>query len=724
MSFLNALLLGGTAAGALPLVIHLLQRRKRQTVRWGAMQFLLLKNRSQRRKFNLEQWLLLLLRICIPVLLALCMARPLLSSLSPASDQTPLSLVCLLDDSASMGSREDEKSPASIAAKACELAIQALPRGSEVSLIPLSNPEVPIAKLTVDTAGAARALRQFQNQLAPAQISAGLDAAADTLSHAHQKRRRVVLCSDFQKSNWSSDEADLRKMAAQRLQTQQPVPSLFLFDAGAPGGENVAVESVAFPKLPLGIKQKWGFTATLRNYGSKPRPQTTLEWKVDGAFVTSSTVSIGAHESVQAVFEHAFNEPGPHTVEAITDRDSQPSDDAFFTSILVHDPLEVLIINGHPSPEPMQGESDFLEIALRPKTASGGEGAGMLKPTVAEANSINAKTIAHHKIVILADVRLLSRQQVVDLEEFVRGGGGLLVFPGRQSEVEWYNKTLHASGLGLLPARIDSLQTTSPAGAAATIGTNLTRHPVLEPFTRSDAAFDEIRISNWYSLKLPERDLIHKDTAVPSTILSLDKGEPLFIERAFGSGTVIQSALPCSAAWSNLPARPVYLPLFQRLTLHAGLASNPDLILPTGKPILASFQTKSSIQTAWVKSPDDRLSEVITRRKDSGDIVEFNNTFLPGIYELCSSEGDARRYALNVSRAESDPLRLDDAEIQAIAKQLEASLTTAKEDLLRPDSNEMPGREVWRPLLWVTLLLVFAEIFLTQNFATSGKHIK
>jgi hypothetical protein len=41
ISFLNPLLLWGTALAAIPLIIHILNRRRFKRVRWAAMEFLL-----------------------------------------------------------------------------------------------------------------------------------------------------------------------------------------------------------------------------------------------------------------------------------------------------------------------------------------------------------------------------------------------------------------------------------------------------------------------------------------------------------------------------------------------------------------------------------------------------------------------------------------------------------------------------------------------------------
>ncbi len=78
-TFLNASLLFGAAAFTVPLIIHLLHRTRFTTIEWGAMFFLDDIRRVQTRRLEWQSLLLLLIRCLIPVLLALCMARPLIS---------------------------------------------------------------------------------------------------------------------------------------------------------------------------------------------------------------------------------------------------------------------------------------------------------------------------------------------------------------------------------------------------------------------------------------------------------------------------------------------------------------------------------------------------------------------------------------------------------------------------------------------------------------------
>lgn len=68
----------GLVTIAIPIIIHLLNRRKAEVIEWGAMQFLLDSVVSRKRRILIEEILLLLLRCLLLALLVLAMARPLI----------------------------------------------------------------------------------------------------------------------------------------------------------------------------------------------------------------------------------------------------------------------------------------------------------------------------------------------------------------------------------------------------------------------------------------------------------------------------------------------------------------------------------------------------------------------------------------------------------------------------------------------------------------------
>src|SRR5258708_28265970 len=102
MTFLNAALIAGMAAVAIPIIIHLFHRSKFKIVPWGAMHLLEAVLRKNTKPLKLEQLILLLIRCSIPVALALCLARPVLPALHPLLQNNHDSPVLIIHNSHSM----------------------------------------------------------------------------------------------------------------------------------------------------------------------------------------------------------------------------------------------------------------------------------------------------------------------------------------------------------------------------------------------------------------------------------------------------------------------------------------------------------------------------------------------------------------------------------------------------------------------------------------------
>ena len=110
LGFANAPLLYALAAAGVPVVIHLLNRRKYREVPWAAMRFLLAAIRKNRRRLRIEQWLLLAIRTLVVLLVVSAMAKPFLESFGAVIAGQRTHKVIVLDGSLCMGYRSGESS--------------------------------------------------------------------------------------------------------------------------------------------------------------------------------------------------------------------------------------------------------------------------------------------------------------------------------------------------------------------------------------------------------------------------------------------------------------------------------------------------------------------------------------------------------------------------------------------------------------------------------------
>ena len=83
-----SLLTAGLAAAAIPILIHLLFRRRRPPISWAAMEILLAALRRQEKRLRLEQWLLLAARCLLFALAGFALARPTLEPLRSGASMT------------------------------------------------------------------------------------------------------------------------------------------------------------------------------------------------------------------------------------------------------------------------------------------------------------------------------------------------------------------------------------------------------------------------------------------------------------------------------------------------------------------------------------------------------------------------------------------------------------------------------------------------------------
>lgn len=103
-------LLGWLAVAAAPWLLHLLQRKQRQEVSWGAMMFLRAAAEKQSRYWHWEQWLLLLLRTALLIAIVVAAAGPSLrSTVTSEGAPTAVHYIFVADASASMGVRQNDQ---------------------------------------------------------------------------------------------------------------------------------------------------------------------------------------------------------------------------------------------------------------------------------------------------------------------------------------------------------------------------------------------------------------------------------------------------------------------------------------------------------------------------------------------------------------------------------------------------------------------------------------
>ena len=694
MSLLAPLLLLGLLGLVVPLLAHLRGREEPRPIAFAALRFLRPGEEVVTLRRRLRDRLLLAVRLAALALLAVALARPVsLGSAQVAVLGEPHDAVILIDGSLSMALRTDRGRELDAAAEAAEAVLEALPPGSRVGLV-TSDPAGPRVELTADPARVRDAIGDFLAGGAPRAgawtLESALPVAAALLRAAEGGRKRVVYAIGDRSARGLGG---LPPTAAADVPVL-PVPTGGSREEAPPVPEHLSLDAAAWEPARDLDPRAVRVSGVVRRHAPAPAPaasgedlrRVTVALRIGDAEVgrADATVPLGGEAAVE--FTHTLTEAGAAAASlAIVEpaEDPLPGDEVRHFWLAGEDELDLLLVNGDPSEMRAHDEVFFLATALAAAEDRRLRVHG-LAPDQLEARLREPRPLAGVDVVVLANVRAPDPDVAAALVRRVEEGLGLLITVGERVEASAYNERLgellplplrEALVVGTAPGRAENR---TEGLAPANLG-----HPALRGLT-DDLGLLGARTRRLFLLEPdPAREV---DVA-----LSFSSGAPALLTRAHGRGRVALLTTSVDRDWSDLPLRPGFVPLVERLVtyLDAGRQGASAAVLKVGEPralpgdLPATVTTPSGAQVAAV--PDGQGQAV------------FKDTFVPGHYVVRRGDDEpAVRFAVQVDPAESDttPRPL------AVPAQLGDQILSAAR------------HPRWRPLVLLAALLLLVESLL------------
>lgn len=712
MTFLNSILLAGAAAFLIPLIIHLLNRRRIAVVRWGAMHLLQEVIKQKKRRVRVEQWLLLLMRILLPIILAMCLARPVLTALRSLPGFGKTSLVVILDDSFSMRAPSSGGSPMDQAKAAIQRMTEELPRGSDVQIVLAGgSPRTLMEQSSIALELVPKALGDTQALAGPMSANDAFQAAAAALSKATNGAREIVVMSDFQQADWKAFAEGASLPALEAVLKQEPKPAITFYRLDNDITENLSIASLELSALVAAEGQPVGARVRVKNHGKRLWQDVALYLEADGTRLRTTRITVPAEGEVTLSLTHAFDKVGDHALGVRLEGDSLTEDNAAQAIVHVRHQINALIIDGHPGNEPLSGAADFIELALSPNMATAADSKDLVITTKVDERRFRDEDLRGKEVVILADVERLQGKRFTDIEKFVKEGGGLLVIAGPDIDQSWYNRDFYRNGQGLYPAAIKGLGSVGPADNPARILMQRFTHPAMTYFNDARGGrLQDAEFRTWITWEMKGDEV--------KTLFSLDRGAPVFIEKPFGRGRVIAGATSANSEWTNLPLQMVFVPLIQRLVSHLATQGAGEAALLVGQPVRVGLKDGKGDEVFELTDPTGKTTEVKARKENNGVVVESAPTREPGLYEMKAKDSsEAQRFAINLNPAESDLKSLAESEVEKIATRHEGMLVRSFDAYQRLDRSRRHGTEMWQAFLIALLVLLFGEVLLAQRIA-------
>lgn len=744
LQFVNPLMLWGLAAASVPVVIHLLNRRRYHRQRWAAMEWLLAAAKENQRRFQLENLLLLALRTLAVLLLALALARPVLSATPLAlGSSRRVHLYLVVDNSGSTAARSGLRTALEEATATATSLLGEIGSDDPVTLV-VTNDNVTterasgrprvLVRESRDHDKVRRVLTELRSAPARADLADTLEALDELVPDVDGREKKIAIVSDAQRTTFerpdvgaTADAApvDALRTALERLRAKGA--EILVAPVGRPV-DNVAVVGLR-PEEGRDVIQgsTVAFLADIVNYSERPQ-RVEVRFLVDGEERGEAAAWVdlpprpaggGAPPSRTQRFTARFadGDVGPHVVEAAIQSDAFGLDDSRSLAFQVRPRLRVLAVDGDPRPtaDGAVRETYWLEPALALRDD------GPIDVHRVDVEEFLAmRSLDDWDLVVLANVERpapdeTSRER---LEGYVRRGGAVLVTVGNRTLPDVWNRELWRDGEGPLPAAFAGADVREEPWLKLDLGEN--RHPILRDITDpANAVFFQSPFLRGFMRLEPVSP--ESGAQVVAAFTDLQRS-PALVERRFGRGRTLLLTTTVDDLWGDLPGSYLFPALLHEtvyvLTSRGNAESNLLAFQPYAKSFPSNFDTfeilypDGSPARANVETPPDAPSFASFTGTDRLGVYRTTLRFKPPDILAPAPTPESGVFTVNMTPLESDLLRVGEEEIGARYQGLlsvTADLGVAGE-AVRAGQSELHGK-----LLGLALLCLLAEVAVARR---------
>lgn len=743
----------GLLLAAIPILIHILNRRRYREQQWAAMEFLLRAMRKNRRRLRFEQWILLAVRCAVLSLLGLALARPTgcdSTALSQLARQSSLH-VLVIDNSYSMAYEADRTDAATHLAQAKKVAGALLgamtPGGDSVAVVTASSPARVVFPVSYDLEAARAAVERIEQSYAATDLPNALRLSSQVAREATTVAgRELDVLSDGTRSSLelgggggagglTTGLRDAAKEAAGSF-------SRFTFHRLGLGEQSHAVPvSLSADASVVTTRQPQRFRAQIAAYG-RDVPREVV-WRLDDQLLPGGNVVASGEAEVSQV---KMSRAGARVLSVQLGGSSErlKLDQTRYRVVDAMDRVRVLIVEGERGGGPLSSSAAFLRIALAPPASPGGPnvtGSGapatsssIFDPDVISDLELGNKSLAEYRAVVLCGIAQVPEETARQLDAFVRAGGTVVTFMGEGVSPESYNATMAPRGLipGPLVKRVTVGSGGNPSetrGATLDFNPQSNLHPMLRVFrNESRSGLDTAEIFTYWQTDLAaasgagtrpsgaaaqvERVLDFAGSKDPAiTLTSLGQGKAVFVATSAGAD-----------GWTTLPAKPVFVTLMQEMLSTALSARDVWMTVTVGQPLeLPAWLTLAGTPALSEPGGGTSLPGLGPLSSDHG-VWRSAPLARPGVYVLSglapsSVHGASLPVAVNVDAAsEADVRTLDSPAISRALGDVPVEVVGDEIPSARLAEREDRGADYGWILMLALLAALTCESWLAMRF--------
>ena len=573
--------------------------------------------------------------------------------------------------------------------------ISNLNAGDRAALITTDISGKEALRLKSEKAVLLRELEQTELADGSANFSAALTKAYELLNiPAGQKEIRLI--TDLGLTGWDQFSTSSLKQYDPSI----PFKTIRIDNKQKP--LNGTVKAVRLARQGVGVNLPIDLEATIANFGDREIKDLLVQLSIDGQNKEQKLATIPAKGETTVGFQTRLGGDGGHFGQVALKKEGMAGNPSSNFALDAQAKIKILVVDGDPQTSLVQSETFFLSRALNP---AGDKDSSMFLPTVIIQDGLNTAALESYQVVMLCNVATLSDGVLTKLQDFVRQGGGLLIFSGDKLPAEYYNQRLAS----YLPAQLHDKKV-GPEPSGEKIDKVDVTHPALQGFPT--LAFGSAQVGS--GLGLHPRCAGGKVRAD----CSRQRRSPHVGTKA-GNGRVILITTSADRDWSDLPLKTAYLPLLQStatsISRRQARRLDGGIAVGTAKEIALPANTVG--KALRITKPNKLCAEVSVSADKDRALAKFEDNDRAGIYRVGlplgvdKDSGAPQLYAVNPPFLES---RLEEIS----ERELQEKLRPIRTEVLPVEALKQGGQrtDMALPLLGLLIVTLLLEGWLAQRF--------
>ncbi len=704
MTFLNPLVLFGLIAASIPIIIHLLNLKKLKVIEFSSLQFLKEMQKNKMRRIKIKQLLLLILRTLVIIFLVLSFSRPTIRNVNLAGlgSEVKNTIILVIDDTPSMLVEDKQGSYISQAKKIAEKILETSQEGDEIYLIKFSD--LDASKENFEPTGKNFVLNEIESINAKDISKTFLDvfiSVSKILNRTSNFSKEVYIITDFQKSNMPENLSDLPRLD----RSFDANTRVYFFKIGEKDAFNISIDSLDILTKIFEMNRPVTINASLTNHSSDNGINVNSNLFFNEKKVAQKGIDIKNYSSGNFSFTGQIKEYGFNSGKLEIEDDDFIKDNVRFFNFFVPEKIKVLMVSENPD------DLFFVNLVLSQTLDDNSE--PIFSITQTSTQFLQSHKLENYDILIISSPEKIS--DLTRLKNYIENGGKVVIFPGTNSPVIAFSKALETLGMNSVSGVSGSKDSKLGFSKFREVDFN---HPILSEIF-SDQTPKKIESPKIFM------SFNYKPTLRGKEIINLENGNSFLVEEKIGRGIVLLIASALDLSWNELPLKPIFVPLINRIALYANSNGN-DFSFLAGDEIhfkpLRRITGQLKILTPDGKElvfPSDNLS------KDFINLGKFDSA---GNYKIFEDQNLIGLISVNIDARESDLAKLEDKELENFAK---VSFPETRLKIFNPDVNpidvisqERYGTELWKLFLILAILCLIIEMIIARASKNDLKNIE